>query len=341
MRVHLRHKRFQGIAHEATRRIFFRPSRWRLLAATAALGRRGTSSSAGGLSFSWPTGRVTSKGHPCRHKLCFDAVNARGGVRGRAIRLVTRDDAKPRRRAPDARADLPPKRRWRLIGTVGTANLEARWPGWRADATARLDDRRGVRRAASVVRASGMHIVKRATDDEVGSPVQLNSPAWASSVSVWLDGTTACDRDVLAGAKRRRRNTASSWRRAVRLRAQHGGRREGGGRHGERQRCRWSFSATTAARHRVRPAVRCRRRAGHAVRHVHHRHRCAAEGARADVRAAMRSRWCCRWRSRPSAVVRSTCSCAMPPKDANLSARSIEGFIAAKALVKVLKAPAA
>lgn len=45
------------------------------------------------------TQAVTGKAIHAGAKLYFDAVNARGGVRGRPIRLVTRDDARRRRRS--------------------------------------------------------------------------------------------------------------------------------------------------------------------------------------------------------------------------------------------------
>ena len=69
---------------------------------------------------------VTGKAIHAGAKLYFDAVNARGGVRGRAIKLVTRDDAqKPEESVRLTRELISAEAPLALIGTVGTANLEA------------------------------------------------------------------------------------------------------------------------------------------------------------------------------------------------------------------------
>jgi branched-chain amino acid transport system substrate-binding protein len=59
-------------------------------------------------------------------KLCFDAVNAEGGVHGARIRLVTRDDGyKTEETVRQARDMLKESQPLAFIGFVGTGNVEA------------------------------------------------------------------------------------------------------------------------------------------------------------------------------------------------------------------------
>lgn len=146
------------------------------------------------------TQAVTGKAIHAGAKLYFDAVNARGGVRGRPIRLVTRDDAqKPDETVRLTRELIAAEAPVAMIGTVGTSNLEALAKDGVlvAHKTSMVG---AVSGAASVVKASAMHIVKASYHDEVARLFRQLSQVGMRRVGlVYQDD--GLGRDVLAGAE--------------------------------------------------------------------------------------------------------------------------------------------
>lgn len=143
---------------------------------------------------------ITGKAIHAGAKLYFDAVNARGGVRGRPIRLVTRDDAqKPEESVRLTRELIAAEAPLAMIGTVGTANLEALAKDG-ALTQQRVSMVGAVSGAASVVQASGMHIVKASYHDEVARLFSQLAGVGVKRVGlVYQDD--GLGRDVLAGAE--------------------------------------------------------------------------------------------------------------------------------------------
>ena len=143
---------------------------------------------------------ITGKAIHAGAKLYFDAVNARGGVRGRQIRLVTRDDAqKPEESVRLTRELIAAESPLAMIGTVGTANLEALAKDG-VLTQQRVSMVGAVSGAASVVQASGMHIVKASYHDEVARLFSQLAGVGVKRVGlVYQDD--GLGRDVLAGAE--------------------------------------------------------------------------------------------------------------------------------------------
>lgn len=143
---------------------------------------------------------VTGRAIHAGAKLYFDAVNAKGGVRGRPIKFVTRDDAqKVEESVRLTRELIAAESPIALVGTVGTANLEA------IAKAGILTQQRiamigAVSGATSIAQASGMHVVKASYHDEVDRLFRQ-----LSSVGVQRVGLVFQDdglgRDVLAGAE--------------------------------------------------------------------------------------------------------------------------------------------
>lgn len=142
---------------------------------------------------------ITGKAIHAGAKLYFDAVNARGGVRGRPIRLVTRDDAqKPEETVRLTRELITTASPVAMIGTVGTANLEALAKDG-VLTQQRVSMIGAVSGAASVVQAQGMHIVKASYHDEVARLFSQLAGVGVKRVGlVYQDD--GLGRDVLAGA---------------------------------------------------------------------------------------------------------------------------------------------
>lgn len=143
---------------------------------------------------------ITGKAIHAGAKLYFDAVNARGGVRGRPIKLVTRDDAqKPEESVRLTRELIAAESPLAMIGTVGTANLEALAKDG-VLTQQRVSMVGAVSGAASVVQASGMHIVKASYHDEVARLFSQLAGVGVKRVGlVYQDD--GLGRDVLAGAE--------------------------------------------------------------------------------------------------------------------------------------------
>jgi ABC-type branched-subunit amino acid transport system substrate-binding protein len=143
---------------------------------------------------------VTGKAMNAGAKLYFDAVNLKGGVRGRPIKLVTRDDAqKPEDSVRLTRELIAAEAPVAMISTVGTANLEAlAKDGVYTQTKTSLVG--AVSGAASVVKAPGMHIVKASYHDEVGRLFDQLSHVGVKRVGlVYQDD--GLGKDVLAGAQ--------------------------------------------------------------------------------------------------------------------------------------------
>lgn len=110
---------------------------------------------------------VTGRAIHAGAKLYFDAVNAAGGVRGQTIRLVTKDDAQKSEETVRLikellRSEAPVA----LLGTVGTSNLEALAKDGVLQ-RARVPMVGAISGAASVAKAEGMLVVKASYRDEV------------------------------------------------------------------------------------------------------------------------------------------------------------------------------
>jgi ABC-type branched-subunit amino acid transport system substrate-binding protein len=110
---------------------------------------------------------VTGKAMYAGAKLYFDSVNAKGGVRGQRIQLVTRDDAqKPEETVRLTHELIAQAQPVAMIGTVGTSNLEA----LARDGVLvrqRVSMVGAVSGAASIAQAEGMHVVKASYHDEI------------------------------------------------------------------------------------------------------------------------------------------------------------------------------
>lgn len=142
---------------------------------------------------------ITGKAIHAGAKLYFDAVNARGGVRGRPIKLVTRDDAqKPEETVRLTRELIAAASPVAMIGTVGTANLEALAKDG-VLTQQRVSMIGAVSGAASVVQAQGMHIVKASYHDEVARLFSQLAGVGVKRVGLVFQDD-GLGRDVLAGA---------------------------------------------------------------------------------------------------------------------------------------------
>lgn len=283
---------------------------------------------------------VTGKAIHAGAKLYFDAVNARGGVRGRAIKLVTRDDAqKPEESVRLTRELISAEAPLALIGTVGTANLEALAKDG-VLTQQRVSMIGAVSGAASVVQASGMHIVKASYHDEVARLFSQLAGVGVKRVGlVYQDD--GLGRDVLAGAE------AAAKKHGIELAA------------------RSSYPRNTVAVEKavadmVAARVQVVFLGATTAAGIEFVKQYGAAGGLGtlygmsiiDTDALLKALGPERSRGyafsvvlplaqqTQRAVVREYLQLRDASKDANLSARSIEGFIAAKALVKVLEGTA-
>lgn len=143
---------------------------------------------------------VTGRAIHAGAKLYFDAVNAKGGVRGQRLRLVTRDDVqKPEDTVRLVKELIAQEAPVAMLGTVGTSNLEA----LAKDGTltkARVPMVGAVSGAASVAGASSMMVVKASYRDEIGRLFsQLSQLGIQRAGLVYQDD--GLGKDVLAGAE--------------------------------------------------------------------------------------------------------------------------------------------
>jgi ABC-type branched-subunit amino acid transport system substrate-binding protein len=110
---------------------------------------------------------VTGRSINAGARLYFDAVNAQGGVNGQRIKLVVRDDAqKPEETVRLIKDVIATQSPLAMIGTVGTSNLEAVAKDG-VLARTRVPMVGAVSGAATVAGADGMLVVKARYRDEV------------------------------------------------------------------------------------------------------------------------------------------------------------------------------
>ena len=143
---------------------------------------------------------VTGQAINAGAKLYFDSVNQRGGVRGRQIKLVTRDDAqKPDESVRLVKELIAAESPVALLGTVGTTNLEALAKDG-VLVRQQVSMLGAVSGAASVAHADGMHVVKASYHDEVDRLFsQLAALGVKRAGLVYQDD--GLGRDVLVGAE--------------------------------------------------------------------------------------------------------------------------------------------
>lgn len=133
-------------------------------------------------------------------KLCFEAVNARGGINGRPLKLVTRDDGqKPENTVRLTRELIAAESPVALMGTIGTANLEALHKDGVLQ-SARLSVVGAISGANSIVQASNIHVVKASYHDEVGHLFKQLSTNGLKRVGLMFQDDTF-GQDVIAGAE--------------------------------------------------------------------------------------------------------------------------------------------
>lgn len=143
---------------------------------------------------------VTGRAIHAGAKLFFEAVNARGGVKGRPVKFVTRDDAQ---KAEDTvrlvREIITQESPIALLGTVGTTNLEALAKDG-ALVQQRIAMVGAVSGASSIARAPGMHVVKASYHDEVARLFRNLSTLGVQRVGL-VNQDDGLGQDVLTGAE--------------------------------------------------------------------------------------------------------------------------------------------
>jgi branched-chain amino acid transport system substrate-binding protein len=149
--------------------------------------------------FSGPQG-VTGLAINAGVQLYFDAVNARGGVHGRRLKLVSKDDEqKPAETVKLTREIVAEYAPLSMIGTVSTNNLEAVATDGvlRQSGTAMVG---AVSGAASVIHSSGMYVVKASYHDEIDRLFKQIASFGQKQVAV-LYQEDSFGQDVLSGAE--------------------------------------------------------------------------------------------------------------------------------------------
>jgi ABC-type branched-subunit amino acid transport system substrate-binding protein len=151
---------------------------------------------------------VTGKAILAGVQLYFDAVNARGGVRGQRLKLVVRDDAQnTTATVREVNALIRQEAPVALIGTVGTSNLEA----LASDGVltrSHVPMVGAISGAASVAAADRMYVVKARYQDEVDRLFANLQHAAITRVGIVYQDD-GLGRDVVAGA------TQSAARRGI------------------------------------------------------------------------------------------------------------------------------
>lgn len=280
---------------------------------------------------------VTGQAIHAGAKLYFDSVNAHGGVRGRQIKLVTRDDVQ---KADDTvrltRELIAAESPLAMIGTVGTNNLEALAKDG-VLAKQRVSMVGAVSGAATVARADAMHVVKASYHDEVSRLFSQISLLGVTRVAL-LYQDDSLGRDVLAGAE------VAAQRYGIALQVRSG-----------YPRNTTDVAKSVAEIVKVQPqVVFLGATTAAAIEFV--KQYAAAGGTGTlygmsiiDTEALLKELGPQRSRGyafsvvlplakqTQRAVVREYLQLRQASNDPKLSARSIEGFIAAKALVKVLE----
>lgn len=142
---------------------------------------------------------VTGKAIHAGAKLYIDHVNAQGGINGAQIRLVTRDDAqKPDETVRLVKETLRDSDPVAFIGSVGTNNIEALIKDGVID-RANVPMVGAVSGASSVIGAPGIFVVKASYHDEVDRLFSQLSRLTITRIGlVYQDD--ALGKDVIAGA---------------------------------------------------------------------------------------------------------------------------------------------
>ncbi|MDE2372308.1 MAG: ABC transporter substrate-binding protein [Burkholderiales bacterium] len=270
-------------------------------------------------------------------ELCIDAANTHGGVHGRELKLVTRDDAqKPDETVRLTRELIAGDAPVAMLGTVGTDNLEALARDGVLE-QAHVSMVGAVSGAASLAKAKDLYPVKARYRDEIARLFSQISFLGVTQVAL-LYQDDSLGRDVLAGAD------AAAKRYGVTLLVRSG-----------YQRNTTAVAKAVAEIAKVRPqVVFLGATTAAAIEFV--KEYAAAKGTGTlygmsiiDSEALLKGLGPERSRGyafsvvlplatqTQVAVVREYLQLRQASADAHLSARSIEGFIACKALVKVLE----
>ncbi|WAC71760.1 ABC transporter substrate-binding protein [Roseateles sp. SL47] len=143
---------------------------------------------------------VTGKAIRAGAKLWLDEVNARGGIKGQRLKLVTRDDAqKPDETVRLVKELIEQDNPTALIGTIGTSNLEALKQDGILEKS-KVSMVGAVSGATSVVSARNMYPVKATYREEVERLFkQLGEMGRTRIGMVYQDD--GLGRDALAGAQ--------------------------------------------------------------------------------------------------------------------------------------------
>ncbi len=143
---------------------------------------------------------VTGKAIHAGAKLWIDEVNAKGGIRGQRIKLVTRDDAqKPEETVRLVKELIAQESPTALIGTVGTSNLEALKQDGVLEKS-RVSMLGAVSGATSVLTARGLYPVKASYREEVERLFKQLAETGRMRVGIVFQDD-GLGRDALAGAQ--------------------------------------------------------------------------------------------------------------------------------------------
>lgn len=142
------------------------------------------------------TGRAMNAGA----KLYFDSINAKGGIKGRPIHFIVQDDAQnPVETVRLTKEMIATAAPVAMIGTVGTTNLEAlAKDGILAQRKVSMIG--AVSGAASVAQTDGMHVVKASYHDEVARLFTQLSQLGIKSVGLVYQND-GLGKDVMTGAE--------------------------------------------------------------------------------------------------------------------------------------------
>jgi branched-chain amino acid transport system substrate-binding protein len=280
---------------------------------------------------------VTGKAMRAGAKLWLDEVNARGGIRGQKIKYVFRDDAqKPEETVRLVKEMIEQENPAAMIGTVGTSNLEALKQDGVLEKT-RVSMFGAVSGATSIITARNMYPVKASYREEVERLFKQLGEMGRTKVGVVYQDD-GLGRDALAGAQ------ASAKTYGITLVAQSGYARN-------------TTEVSNAVAEMVKQAPDVIFLAATTAAAIEFTTRYQAAGGRAglfgmsiiDVQALLAKLGPDRARGfafsvvlptddrQDREVVREYLRLRQNSRDTELSSRSLEGFIAARALTKAIE----
>jgi ABC-type branched-subunit amino acid transport system substrate-binding protein len=133
-------------------------------------------------------------------QLCFDAVNAAGGINGAKIRFVTKDDGyKPNETVRLIKETLAADKPVAFIASIGTANLEAlKKDGVLVNGNIPMVG--GASGASSMIGAPNIFITKATHHDEVDKLFSIVTTVGLNQAAIVYQNDTF-GKDVLAGAE--------------------------------------------------------------------------------------------------------------------------------------------